>query len=157
MVMRRKLKDPMEGKQLKSWQIYLIELLKTPCDENDRRIHWFWESNGNVGKSTFTKHLMMTYNAVMVTGKSNDVKFIIAKYVEKKDLDVVIFDVPRVNEGHISYSALEEIKNGCLCSGKYEGCSVLFNKPHVIIFSNQEPANYEYLSADKWHVMNIDN
>lgn len=155
MYIRKPVKDPMENLTFKDWQIRILDLIKGPVDE--RKIYWFWESEGNTGKSTFTKHLIVKYDAVMVTGKGNDIKFIISKRLETKDVEIVIFDLPRISEGHLSYSALEELKNGCMCSGKYEGSSVVFNKPHVIVFANYAPTNYEYLSGDRWEVINIDN
>lgn len=155
MKLRRKIIDPMEGKIFRDWQLKIINLIQKTCEQSDRRIHWFWEDVGNTGKSTFTKHIVMNYNACMVTGKGNDIKYIIAKYLEEKDLDIVIFDLPRISEGYLSYSALEEIKNGMICSGKYEGSSIIFNKPHVIVFANYEPVDQSVISTDRWCIHNI--
>jgi len=68
---------------------------------------------------------------------------------------MVIFDLPRTNEGKISYSALEKIKDGFITNTKYETGAIAFNKPHVVVFANFPPdltsrdGNLT-LSADKW-------
>lgn len=153
MKIKKPIKDPMENLVFKEWQKDIELLLLQEPD--DRKIYWFWSNAGAVGKSCYTKHLCLKKDALMVTGKGHDIKFIIAKALEERDIEIIIFDIPRVNEGHISYSALEEIKNGNICSGKYEGINVIFNSPHVLCFANFPPEE-KLLSQDRWIIRNID-
>jgi hypothetical protein len=54
----------------------------------------------------------------------------------------------------VNYGAIEQIKNGLLFSGKYEGGQCVFNQPHVIVFANAEPKE-EQMSMDRWDIREI--
>lgn len=128
------------------WQEEVVQLIETEPD--DRSIHWYWEAQGNRGKSALVKYLVVKHpcKALMVAGKCSDMKNLIKQYLDAdKPVKVVIMDIPRVVE-HFSASGLEEIKNGCFASGKYEGGMVAFNHPHVLVFANQPPPVGTYSS-----------
>lgn len=131
------------------WQLDVMNLIKNKPDK--RKIHWFWESEGNVGKSTLCKYLALKHKAIIVSGKANDMFHMISKTAHRK---IIIVDCPRSNKDYMNYGAIEQIKNGHLFSGKYDGEQVLFNVPHVIVFANDEP-DYEKMSMDRWDVINI--
>lgn len=150
------LEDPMKGLTLKWWQLKLLEILGGKPDK--RTINWFWSKEGGTGKSTFTKHLMMNYNAICVSGKASDIKHGVTVHIqEKKCIDLVVIDIPRTcDQRFVSYEAIEKIKDGCFFNSKYETSMVLFNTPHIIVFANVEP-EYERMSQDRWNVKCIDN
>lgn len=150
--MRKKIKDPLDGKVLYDWQKEILELVKTEPD--DRSIYWYWEPNGNCGKSALTKHICMNYKAMMVEGKGNDIKYGIAEWIAEKDLDIVIMDFERSLEEYVSYSCIEKIKNGCFYNNKYESKQCIFNPPHIVIFANFEP-NISKLSKDRWKIKEL--
>lgn len=70
------------------------------------------------------------------------------------DLKMVIFDLERRQENFVSYSAMEQVKNGCFFSSKYESEIVVFNYVHVVVFANFAP-DLQALSADRWNITNI--
>lgn len=150
-----KLEDPMDGLTRKMWQLEIMELMATKPDK--RTINWFWSKKGGTGKSTFTKHLMINHNAICVSGKAADIKHGVTMHIQnKKCIDLVVIDIPRTCEQKfVSYEAIEQIKNGCFFNSKYETSMVLFNPPHIIVFSNVEP-EYERMSEDRWNVKCID-
>lgn len=150
---RKKLKDPLNGYELYDYQKEILNRIKLEPD--DRTIYWYWDKKGNKGKSALSKHICMKYNSIILCGKSNDIKYAIATYLETKDLDIVIFDFTRTMEDYIPYQALEEIKNGCFFCGKYESKQIIFNPPHVICFANFLP-QIEKLSIDRWYIKNIE-
>lgn len=150
---RKAIKDPLEGKTLYKWQEEIIKIINEPVDE--RKIYWYWESEGCTGKSTLAKHIVLNYQALVVGGKGNDIKFAVAEYVKTKDVEVVIYDIPRTIGNTVSYSSIEEIKNGLMFSNKYESGQVVFNSPHIIVFSNSPP-NTDNLSKDRWVVRNVE-
>lgn len=76
----------------------------------------------------------------------------ISKFPAKRKLIVV--DCPRSQQDYINYGAIEQIKNGLIFSGKYEGTQLVFNSPHVIVFAN-EPPDYSKMSMDRWNVVQI--
>lgn len=139
--------------ELYPWQQEIVDLVSTI--PNDRTIHWFWDRNGNVGKSALVKLLCAKYGAIVCAGKAADMKFQIAEALKKGEPpDIVIFDIPRTSLDYISYTGIEEIKNGCFASSKYESGMVLMNSPHILIFANREP-DYTAMSADRWLVKEL--
>ncbi len=95
--------------------------------------------------------------AIIVGGKASDAGYAIQQYIEKngEGPKIVILDVPRTKSAeYISYESIENIKNGCFFSGKYEGGMVRFNKPHIIVFAN-EPPESSRMSADRWNITQL--
>lgn len=153
---RKKTKDPLAGRELRPFQREIVDLCKEEPD--DRTINWYWEENGNVGKTALAKHIALNNKNEMLylCGKSSDMKFAIQKFLENEenDLRIVIMDFTRSIENYISYEGIESIKNGIFFSGKYEGGMLCFNSPHIICLANFEP-DEEKLSVDRWNVIEI--
>lgn len=142
-------------KKFYNWELEIIELLKKNPD--DRKINWYWEENGCAGKTTFSKWIYLNYpNTVVLSGKASDMKNAIVMYKEKnKQLPkIVIINIPRSNIQFVSYNGIEQIKDMFFFSGKYEGGMICGENPHVLVFANEEP-DYDNLSTDRWHVVNI--
>ncbi len=138
--------------QLFTWQIELRDLLIVSPD--DRMINWYFDLDGNTGKSIFCKYMVVKHKAMLVSGKGNDMKYAIASTAIKPK--IVIIDVPRsVNPDFISYQGIEEIKNGLFFSGKYESSQVVMNPPHIVIFANFPPDESKF-SEDRWNIIKID-
>lgn len=132
----------------------IVDLFQEDEDPlHGRQIYWFWEHKGNWGKSFICLHLIDCCNAMVVQGKNNDILYGIKEYLDKNEEipRIIVFDIPRCNLGHVSYQAIESIKNGYFFSGKYEGGMKRFNKPHIICFANYSP-DKSHLSKDRWIV-----
>jgi Putative viral replication protein len=139
--------------ELKPWQAKLVDIVKQVPDR--RSIHWLWESVGNVGKSALAKLMCATMGAIICAGKASDMKHQIAEAVKAgRPPKIIIIDIPRTAIGYISYTGIEEIKNGCFASSKYESGMVIMNCPHVICFANSEPF-LEAVSLDRWVITEI--
>lgn len=136
----------------RTWQLQIMDIIRQPPDT--RTVHWFWEPDGGVGKTSLCKYLVVKHNALMLTGKSADMFHMLAKYPSKRKL--IVIDCPRSQQDFLNYGAIEQIKNGLVFSGKYEGAQLVFNCPHVIVFANEEP-RYEKMSADRWKVVRIES
>jgi hypothetical protein len=67
---------------------------------------------------------------------------------------IIIMNIPRCNEGHISYQALEQLKDGLAMSTKYEGGQMCMNSPHVVVFANTPP-DMEKMSNDRFNIVNL--
>lgn len=145
----------LDPKDFYPWQKDIIDIIqRTPCD---RSIYWFWEPVGGIGKSVFTKYLCAKKHALLLSGKGADCKFGIMQYTKNnlgRHPQIIIYDIPRSNLDYVSYTALEEIKNGCFFSSKYESDMIIMNCPHLICFANEEPA-YHNMSADRWKVIRL--
>lgn len=143
----------LDDNTLFNWQTDIINIIKEKADK--RKVYWYWEPNGNVGKSTFCKYLCHKYNATYIDeGKKADLINIIYNIKIINSRSVIVIDVPRANGNKVSYKAIEQIKNGMICNTKYETGMKLFNSPHLIIFANAEP-NLEDLSLDRWEIVRI--
>lgn len=135
------------------WQLEVLNLIE---QKPTRQIHWYWESEGGVGKSTLAKWICYHYPAICVSGKATDCKYAIVKFKETKKIypKIIILDIPRSNIDDISYGGIEEIENGLFFSGKYESAQVIMNHPHVIIFANRPPNKYT-MSERKWDIQEL--
>lgn len=72
----------------------------------------------------------------------------------KRPPKIVILNLSRQSEGAFSYASVESIKDGLVFSGKYEGGSKLFPRPHVIVFANWNP-DLSKLSLDRWDIRTL--
>lgn len=146
--------DPLEGVQLYPYQKRIVDLAMTKPDR--RTIYWFWEHEGNSGKSSLVRHLLATRTDVALCGgRAIDAAFAIAQRQKQKlKSKVVIFDIPRSNKNHVCYNGIEMIKNGVYFSPKYESGQILFNYPHVVILANFPPM-IDRLSVDRWCIHEI--
>lgn len=132
------------------WQKQIMDIIETKPDK--RTIHWFWEPLGNVGKTTLCKYLVAKKDALMLTGKSNDMYHSLSKNPNKRK--IILIDVPRSTQDYINYGAIEQIKNGLVFSGKYDSIQLVFNCPHVFVFANETPDVLK-MSTDRWNIIEI--
>lgn len=136
----------------KTWQIELVNILEQPPD--DRTVYWIWSQEGNLGKSSFAKWLVYHMKATpAVSGKYADIINLIFK-ANMDECNIIVFDIPRNNGNHVSYSAIESIKNGMIVNTKFETGYKLFNPPHVVVLAN-EPPEICMLSRDRWKIKEI--
>jgi len=118
-----------------------------------RDIWWFWEPEGNVGKTIMSMYFTDQRGALVVGGNAGDIFCGVARECEaKREPEVVIFDIPRSSRGYVSYKAIEKVKDGIFYSTKYESGMCRFNRPHVICFANELP-DEERLSSDRWNIV----
>jgi len=143
--------DAMEELPFKPWQNQIIEIIKGSARNRD--IWWFWEATGGVGKTKFAIHLKLKYDAMYLSGKAADMKYSIAQ--RKIPPKIIIMDFPKSSQDYISYSGIEEIKNGIFFAGKLKSVEYIMNQPHVICFANKPPEGDEVMSADKFNAVNI--
>lgn len=133
------------------WQKEVMKIINQ--DPDKRSIYWFYDEKGNKGKTTLCKYLVVKRDAIMLCGKSNDMYHMLSK---NENPTLICVDVPRSSNEYINYGAIEQIKNGLIFSGKYEGKQLVFDAPHVFVFANEYP-DVEKLSKDRWKIFNIDN
>ena len=138
---------------LYDWQKKIEDLIVKECDD-DRHVYWFWEDEGNVGKSAFIKYCCVKHKvAFCCGGKYSDIMNLIFN-TDMDKCNCIMFDIPRCNNGHISYASIESIKNGLICNTKYETGYKVFNSPHVIVFANCHP-DMDELSKDRWVITKL--
>ena len=145
-----------EEKDMYKWQTDILELLETEPD--DRSIHWY-VGPGGCGKTCFCKYLCSKMGAIMLSGKGADVRNGVVEYVKMNGYtpEIVLVNIPRsMNSDYLSYEGIENIKDMCFYSGKYEGGMVLGNCPHLLIFANELP-DMDKCSKDRWKITILDS
>lgn len=141
-------------KPTNDWQLRIIDEIATPADL--RTIHWIYDPEGGRGKTHLCKYLAVHHGALVLCGKGSDMKYAICQAVQAGNApEVILIDLPRsVDLTYLSYSGLEEIKNGLFFSPKYEGAMCTYHNPHVYVFANKRP-DMSQLSYDRWDVRDI--
>jgi len=135
---------------LKPWQHDLEQIiLQDPTKyPQSRMINWFWEPNGNQGKTFMASYLICNHGAILLAGKSIDVLY------AYRGQRVAIFDFSRSVEDHVPYGTMESIKNGVFFSSKYMPVMRFYPSPHVVVFANFAP-DLNKMSMDRWNVVNL--
>lgn len=136
------------------WQAELAEMVThTP---QPRRISWWWEGRGNVGKSYMARHLALHCDGVVVTAmKKADLLHLLTKTLS--GARCVAFDLTRTTEDgavQVVYEVLEQLSNGYICSGKYDSAQCWVQPLHLIVFANFAPDRSK-MSEDRWDVHHI--
>ena len=151
------------------WQAKVLEIFLSVPD--NRSIYYFYEVEGNTGKSSLVSYLYHHYEDYVfsTSGRPLDIKFGFSKKIQKVGDDKirgVIWDIPRllVNKNNQIreevFLTAEQFKNGHFFTSKYESKEVLFAVPHVFIFSNIIPSKSTIssaLSRDRWKIFQIRN
>lgn len=147
--------DPsIKGIKLWPWQDYVRRKVMEAPD--NRTIHWVCNKGGRVGKSVFTKYMLVHHKAVVLSfGNAADLTNLVSKYMHRT---IYLFDLPRVKPAVLSggdmYTALESIKNGIVVNTKFHTSSETMRSPHVWVFANELP-DFKCLSDDRWSVWQI--
>lgn len=140
----------------KDWQQRIIDICDSSPDS--RTFNWFYESEGNVGKSFLCKYLYLKYNAIIADGKKDNVFNQVNNWMQENTDEspkLIVLDIPRYNLDFVNYGMLEQLKNGLIYSGKYEGGCLAFEYPHIIIFANEYPHTHK-ISEDRWNIVEIE-
>ncbi|UOF78302.1 rep protein [Circoviridae sp.] len=137
----------------REWQQKVIDIAESEPD--DRKFYWVWERTGNVGKSFLAKYLALTQDCILADGKKDNIfNQINIMLDQEKEFKTVLLDIPRKGEEYVNYRVLEQIKNGFIYSGKYEGGQCFYDYVNIICFANFEP-EYSAISEDRWVVINL--
>ena len=147
------LTSEMSGTSLRTWQTELLSIVRG--SPQPRKIHWWWEARGNVGKSFMARYLAMKHSSVICQMmKKADLLHMLSK---QTTMPSVVFDLTRSCEaGAVSvvYEVLEMLSNGYICSGKYDSQAKWIQPLHLIVFANFEP-DRTAMSEDRWDVHHI--
>lgn len=154
-LLKKKLLTQYEDVKWKDWQAKILAKIEEVPDS--RTINWIYDYEGNSGKSFLTKYIALTHEVIIADGKKDNIFNQVNRKLneEEKEFKIVLLDIPRSSEGYINYGVLEQIKNGLIYSGKYEGGLCLFDNVHVIVFANYMPDQSQF-SEDRWNIIEIE-
>lgn len=135
------------------WQQDVLDLIEGEAD--DRTVIWAWDRKGNSGKSFLAKYIVLKHKAIIADGKKDNVFNQVLTHIEAGlTPSHIILDIPRYNAGYENYGTLEQLKNGLIYSGKYEGGQCIFPPPHVLVFANIPP-DVTRMSEDRWVIIEV--
>lgn len=141
---------------LRPWQASEEQRLLVKCTD-DRKIRWYYDKEGRFGKTQFFKYMVVKHPGMLILeGTANDIKYMVKQYHDKQDIKAAMMYFCKDTPAKIPYSTLESIKDGLLCSGKYESSCLVFNSPHVVVIANFYPDESK-LSKDRWDIITVDN
>ena len=138
---------------LRPWQKKIVDML----DEipHDRRIWWYKDKKGGIGKSSLAKYLCYHHKIIpMKCARQADLINLVFKFPSQK---MYIFDVQRTTRKDMfldMITTIEEVKTGLVINTKYETGVKMFDRPHIIVFSNYDPP-VEKLSNDMIKVVDL--
>lgn len=138
---------PVEQFPLHPWQEKLrLELAQPP---DDRKVKFIVDIDGNSGKTWFANWYKQENEHVQVLRpeKRADTALQI-----KLDSKVIFFNVPKRRTGMIAYDILEDIKDGCISSPKYQSHTApMEGRCHVVVLMNDYP-DMSALSKDRYDI-----
>lgn len=137
------------------WQQDVLKLVQDK--PHPRAIHWFYDPVGDTGKTWLSRYLMankIAYSVKQACGSYHFATILQGAIAAGWDQRCFIFDLPRTCEDLAFYGPLEEVKDGHVTAVKYQGGSLIFNQPHVLVLANFLPKR-EKLSRDRWRVHEI--
>lgn len=139
--------------KLYNWQREAINIASSKPDR--RTIHWFFETEGNVGKTELARHLIYYHKFGLIDGKKKDIMCsIVGDDGTKEIMKGYVFNFSRDKEGKVSYDSMESIKDGLIFSSKYKSTGGIIPPCHIFVFANWMP-DITKMSLDRWKIYNI--
>lgn len=136
-----------------------INIINSLLHQNDRQITVWIDRKGSQGKSTLSYILQRRGCAIAIPrldlAGSRMAEFITINY---KNQRVIILDLPRAQYLEPEHcNVLEDVKDGCLATGKYQGFQKFIRGAKVLVFTNQyiTKETYNSLSKDRWDIWKI--
>lgn len=144
--------------ELRCWQDELYDILSYKPDS--RKIYWIIDRDGNAGKTEFVRYYAIKHGKEAIcanAGNGKDVANLLKNFAETNDIGTFrVFLYNMARDSRISYNMLECMKDGMMTNTKYEANTLIFNRPHVVVMSNEEP-DEDKLSSDRWIIYEIKN
>lgn len=139
-----KIKDYYNTYALTEVQNNWLQLLK---EQDNRKILFIIDYEGNNGKSYFTQYMVNKYKTLAITGgKSKDLAFQI------QTQEYLVYDCPR--SGVINYHFIECCKNGMITSSKYQSTTKQFLPMKIIVMTNSM-VDTTQLSKDRYQIIKL--
>lgn len=155
-IFKHKPRELLPEEPIRSWRTWQQELYdEIQTRPNDRDIIWYVDLLGSAGKSNFTRHFE-TYIPDTFSSSSGALYHLstvaMEHYRDGGGFKQIFFDISREEKiDSTFYASLEAFKNGKITAKKYVGKTLMFEHPHIIVFSNSFP-DLDKLSVDRWDV-----
>lgn len=121
------------------WQRHVIQRIESA--PHPRHIHWYMDTEGDVGKTELADWLEVHKDAVQwkPIGKDDDCTNALLQATNNTPPNIIVCDLPAGKAKDISWAAVEQAKNGKVSSNKYQSGRYFGKRPHILIFSNENP------------------
>lgn len=137
----------------KKWQAEIETRLWGDLDM--RGINWYWSEAGEVGKTLFARHCLLTIPGLQyIKGAKKDCFHTLSSGTRGVIINLARGEKITKNMCQM----LEDLKDGIIFSTKYESKQLIIDPLHVVVFANSFPDEdmQKELSADRWNIVNID-
>lgn len=143
------------------WQASLIRDYIN--NKNDRKVCVILDEAGGIGKSTLLTYLMTGddnyYQCPPINNSKDLLQAICDQLMQRKDRDpkAIFIDLPRaMNKKCLAeiYTAIESIKDGFAYDIRYTYKQWRFNRPPVIVFTNECP-DTKWLTPNRWNILGV--
>lgn len=153
----KKFIDAVDCSGFRLWQQKVLDYVRS--DPDDRGIFCVIDKKGNGGKSVFVEY-MEYHQLVWEIPFMNSVEDVLQCVMsgDKKGHKAYCMDMPRaLKKDKLAglYGGLECLKNGMAYDKRYAFKKRRFDRPHVIVFTN-EPPEMHLMSRDRWEIFCID-
>ena len=145
--------------QLRPWQKDAFDLFEQISD--DRTVHWICDKEGNSGKSWFQNYVQayFGYNRVFqcdLRMGHRDICHIMRKR-SISTIDIFLFNDSRSASGSEVnlYRILDNIKDGQAMASKYDGNTISFKTPNIVMAFSTVYPNLNKLSGDRWRIYDV--
>lgn len=135
-----------DGTNFLPWQEEMFHILQEK--PHPRSIYWLCDQNGGTGKSEFMKYLIKYHNAFLAQGSAKDILY------AYQGEPIVIFYCCKSMEDHLSFQAMECLKDGTFFVQKYISIMKGFPIPHVVVLTNSYP-DTKKCSEDRWNIWEL--
>jgi hypothetical protein len=132
------------------WQKRLLEFHKGPPELFHRKIYWYWDPRGDIGKTMLARWLHLREGALYCQGADRHV----IGLAYKNPAWHYVFGLARYDK--VDYKCLEKLSDGIYMAGfGTENLGMVCRKtPWIICLANFPPCK-KRLSSDRWVIKNI--
>jgi len=136
------------------------ELLKMTKDSSlNGKITWIYDDVGQTGKTEFLRHYVLNHDGMFTYGgKCTDIINLVYnnknKIIMNKN-NCLIFNLGRDTDPRkVSYKAMEQVIDGCICNTKFEAGAFICNKINIIVLANCLP-KFEKITKSRWIIKTV--
>lgn len=154
---KREEPDQIKGKSPRKWQVEVIEDLKRPITEDDRRkVNVLYDPCGGIGKSIL-RTMCQYHKWAAVPPYFTEMKDMMAYALRNRNKAYVI-DVPRdslMKKIKEFWVGIESLKDGRVYDTRYKYEEAIMDNPKIWILTNTMP-DLNWMSRDRWVIWMVD-
>lgn len=139
---RKRSRDAYEApEELYEWQQHALRRIESK--PHPRHIHWYMDTEGDIGKTEMVKYLVSKHEAMQwqPTGDSTKAAEKFISNSKGRMPKTVVCNIPNTDAKNINWVMLENAKDGFVQSERYNCPFVEGPPPHILVFTNDSDAN----------------